>query len=126
VDVLRRTNVTEIRSDYVASKEVYNKVKKKRRRGLYRRLVVYFLFLAFSIGGMTSIINSQSQKIDQSQAKKRHLEKQLTNANKKKAALNKEVKLLHDDTYIGKIARGDYYMSKDGEIIFASPDSAGD
>ena len=36
--------------------------------------------------------------------------------------LTYEVKLLQDDEYIAKLARGKYYLSKDGEIIFSLPE----
>lgn len=120
---MRRAEVTKIRSDYIASKEVYEKVKKKRRKGLYRRLVAYGLFLALSIGGMTSVIASQSDQLQEEQNKKQQLEKQLAKAKDKQEALKREIELLHDDEYIGKIARRDYYMSKEGEIIFAKPEA---
>ena len=36
--------------------------------------------------------------------------------------LTYEVKLLQDDEYIAKLARGKYYLSRDGEIIFSLPE----
>ncbi len=35
--------------------------------------------------------------------------------------LTYEVKLLQDDEYIAKLARGKYYLSRDGENIFSLP-----
>ncbi|EFS04534.1 DivIC family protein, partial [Listeria seeligeri FSL S4-171] len=37
-------------------------------------------------------------------------------------ALNNQIKKLHDDDYIAKLARSEYYLSKDGEIIFNIPE----
>ncbi|MBC1780623.1 FtsB family cell division protein, partial [Listeria booriae] len=37
-------------------------------------------------------------------------------------ALNDQIKKLHNDDYIAKLARSEYYLSKDGEIIFNIPE----
>lgn len=37
-------------------------------------------------------------------------------------SLNEQIKKLHNDDYIAKLARSEYYLSKDGEIIFNIPE----
>ncbi|GGH87996.1 cell division protein DIVIC [Pullulanibacillus pueri] len=119
---MRSTEVTKIRKDYIASREVYDRSLRKRKRNLMKRLIVFGLALFFIIGGFVSVLHKQTSEIHQADAKKDQLEKRLKTVQAQQVDLNKQIKLLHDSDYLGKIARRDYYMSKDGEIIFASPD----
>ena len=41
----------------------------------------------------------------------------------KQSALEEEIVKLNDDEYIAKLARRDYFLSDEGEIIFNIPDS---
>ena len=119
---MRSTQVTKIRKDYIASREVYDKAMRKRKKNLIKRLSVLALFVIFSVGGLMSILHNQSGKIEQVEKKKNELKQQYQTVQNKQEDLSKQIKLLHDPDYLGKIARRDYYMSKDGEIIFASPE----
>jgi cell division protein DivIC len=49
---------------------------------------------------------------------KKKLEKQLTGLEKEEKILREEIVKLNDDEYIAKIARRDYFLSDDDEIIF--------
>jgi len=114
--------VTTIRKDYIASKKLYDKALSRRKKNLIKRLVVFAVFIALVISGFVSVFHSQSQQKASIEANNQQLHTQLTNAKKQQKHLTQQVKLLHDDNYLSKIARSEYYMSKNGEIIFASPE----
>ncbi|WP_188698010.1 FtsB family cell division protein [Pullulanibacillus camelliae] len=114
--------MTTIRKDYIASKEVYDKALNRRKRNLIKRLVVFAVFLILMISGFVSVFHSQSQQKEKVEANNQQLHQQLTDVQKQQKHLTQQVKLLHDDDYLSKIARSEYYMSKNGEIIFASPE----
>lgn len=118
-----RRHVTQIRSEYVASREVYEKVQRKRRKGLSRRLAAFVVLLGLVVYGMTHVIHAQSVKLDKMEAKRAHLQKQLTTTKDQQQKLKQQIKRLNDDEYLGKLARKNFYMSKDGEIIFTTPKS---
>lgn len=115
--------VTQIRSDYVASREVYEKVQRKRKKGLIRRLAVFVILLGLVIFGMVRVLHAQSVKLDKMEAEKEHLQKQLTSTKEEQQKLKQQIQRLNDDDYLGKLARKNFYMSKDGEIIFTTPKS---
>lgn len=119
---LRSSSVTTIRKDYIASKKLYDKALSRRKKNLIKRLVVFAVFIALVISGFVSVFHSQSQQKASIEANNQQLHTQLTNAKKQQKHLTQQVKLLHDDNYLSKIARSEYYMSKNGEIIFASPE----
>ena len=58
--------------------------------------------------------NQLDQKIEKAKAEKEFAEKQ-------KESLTQQVELLQNDEYIAKLARSEYYLSKNGEIIFSTP-----
>ena len=115
--------VTQIRSEYVASREIYEKVQRKRKKGLIRRLTAFFVLFGLVIFGLVHVINGQSNKLDKMEAKKEQLQKQLTTTKEEQQKLKQEINRLNDDDYLGKLARNNFYMSKDGEIIFTTPKS---
>ncbi|MFD2617459.1 FtsB family cell division protein [Terrilactibacillus laevilacticus] len=118
----RTTDVRHIRSEYVQSQEVYEKFRKKRRKGLMRRLVAFGIVLTVIVGFLTSIISSKSDQIDSKLTQKEHLEQKLRASKEDEKALKHNIRLLHDKDYIGDIARRDFLLSKKGEIIFSKLD----
>lgn len=50
------------------------------------------------------------------------MEKTIAKLDKKKSLLKDEVVKLNDDEYIAKLARSEYFLSQDGEIIFNIPE----
>lgn len=113
--------VTPIRSEYVASREIYEKVQRKRRKGLIRRLAAFFILFGFAVSFMIHALLSQSAKLHEMEAQKAHLQKQLSNVKQEQRQLQRDIKLLNDEDYLGKLARKNFFMSKNGEIIFTTP-----
>ena len=66
---------------------------------------------------MTMILKKDAA-IENKKAEKEKLEQQLTKLESKEKQLESEIVKLNDDEYIKKIARRDYFLSEDGEIIF--------
>lgn len=50
------------------------------------------------------------------------LKEQVKRAQERQEELNREIELLGDPEYIAEIARRDYFLSKEGEIIFKAVD----
>lgn len=115
-------DVAHIRTDYVQSQELYEKIKAKRRKGLIRRLIAFAVIFAIVASFMVSSILSQSNRLSGMAVQKEHLEKKLQSSKKDTKVLKQHIRLLHDKDYIGEIARRDYLLSKKGEIIFSKPD----
>lgn len=117
----RRRALQESTSRYVQEKAVYEKIKKRRRRGLIRRLVAYTI-LAFALSAtFISVYLSQNNLLQEKVEEHEALEQELANAKSMKSDLKEEVNKLQDPEYISEIARKEFFLSKEGEIIFKLP-----
>ncbi|MBM7646452.1 cell division protein DivIC [Scopulibacillus daqui] len=112
--------VTPINTDYVTSKEIYERKMQKRRKGLIRRLTVFAIIMAVVVGSMVSVILSQRSQINKKETERAQLEKKLKEEKHSEKAYRSKIRLLHNDDYIGELARKDFLLSKKGEIIFPS------
>ncbi|GAY77660.1 cell division protein DivIC [Sporolactobacillus inulinus] len=97
------------------------KRKRKRQKGLMRRLLAFLVVFALLSTFMISSLISQSHQINEAMQTKKGLQKQLNQSKHEASDVKKRIKLLHDKDYIGEIARRDYLLSNKGEIIFQNP-----
>lgn len=119
----RESQVTEIRSDYVRSKQVSEKTKSRRRRKLLLRLGVFAILMVIIVSGMVSILHNEGKQLGDMQVQKSKLNTQLKTLKTNEKGLNTQIKQLHDLNYIGEIARRDYLLSKPNETIFTVSNS---
>ena len=59
--------------------------------------------------------------LDEKTEEKEQLKKNLAKLEKDETLLKEEIVKLNDDDYIAKLARKDYFLSDDNEIIFTLP-----
>lgn len=96
-----------------------NKVRKQRRNRILILFGLLIGFLAIQIATTnfrTSSINADVQK-SKTALKKADAQHQELKAN---------VKLLNDDTYVGKLIRYKYFYTKPGEQVYNLPDNSVD
>lgn len=110
-------------SAYVEDRELFEKVRKKRRRGLARRLAAFFVLVGIAAVTITPVVASQQQIITQKQQQKASYQQKLSHLKKQKHTLKNKVQKLKDPDYIGKIARRDYFLTNHGETVFTSRNS---
>ncbi|WP_404446830.1 septum formation initiator family protein [Sutcliffiella horikoshii] len=116
--------VAKIHSDYSKQKQDQQLKKQKRRRGLYRRLSLFFcLALVFGIL-MGKTLLDQRAILQEKEDRKEVVTQELAKLKKEQQRLEEEIVKLNDDDYIAKIARRDYFMSEEDEIIFNMPDDS--
>ncbi|AZB41201.1 hypothetical protein CEF21_01995 [Bacillus sp. FJAT-42376] len=118
----RSHKVTQLQSQYMQQQERNDQIIKRRKRGLYRRLAVFGVVVAiFAIFIITGMINQSASLAEQSEQKDK-LSSQLKDLKKEQNLLQEEIGKLNDDDYIAELARRDYFLSGENEIIFSSPD----
>ncbi|MPQ27253.1 FtsB family cell division protein [Bacillus paralicheniformis] len=122
-DPMRR-NISQIQNEYKEQMERKQQQLKRKRRGLYRRLMVFGAVVLLSAIVIVSSLWSQTSDISAKQEKKEDLLKQLEQLGAKKSDLKDEIVKLKDEDYVAELARKDYYLSKDGEIIFKFEDKS--
>lgn len=118
---LKEKKVSKIQSTYIEQREQKQQRQAKNKRGLIRRLVVFGICLAILSGFTISTLVSQTAAIENKENEKQKIETKLTSLEKKQQLLEEEIVKLNDDEYIAKIARRDFFLSNEGEVIFNLP-----
>jgi cell division protein DivIC len=122
MSAIRSRNIAKLQNQYSTQQESMEVSSARKRKLLYRRLMV-FLIIAGSISFfMISTYVSQLSALEEKEATKKQLEKQLMGLEKKQQILEEEIIKLNDDEYIAKLARKEYFLSEDNEIIFNLPE----
>lgn len=114
----RSKKITELQSQYAMEQERQQQMSKRRKRGLFRRLFVLGILVIITSSVILTTLFSQSSAINEKIEQKEKLEEELTGLEKEEKLLREEIVKLNDDEYIAKIARRDYFLSDDNEIIF--------
>lgn len=114
-------NIRKLENDYVRSTNSQIQYVKKRRSALKKRLIVFFIFASVVVISLISTILNQNARIIDKEEEKQKALVQLEEVIKQQEQLNLQIMKLEDDEYIAKLARKEYFMSEDGEIIFTIP-----
>jgi cell division protein DivIC len=114
----RSKKITELQSQYAMEQERQQQISNRQKKGLFRRLFVLGLLAIITSSVILTTLYKQSVAIDEKREQQTKLEKELTSLEKEEKILREEIVKLNDDEYIAKIARRDYFLSDDNEIIF--------
>lgn len=114
----RNKKVADLDNRYTKKENANKKIRSLRRTALFRRLLV--MGIAFFIVGGTLVYTYTKQTImlKDKQEQKVKVDRKLASLQDKENLLNDQILKLHDDNYIAKLARSEYYLSKNGEIVF--------
>lgn len=118
------SGVTPLQNDYTRAAEIEDARKKRHKVVLYRRLAVFGLVVLLTSIWLGSTIYAQSQTIAEKEQLQQQKLTELEEVQKQQAKLEEQIRLLNDDDYLSKLARKDYFLSDDGEIIFTLPNDA--
>lgn len=121
MEPLRSRNVTTLHSNYTHEQTEQHLEKRKKRRGLFRRLTliaIVALGISYAIGSM---LHAQAESTQQKLQEKNELEKRYASLKEQEKDHRAEIVKLNDDEYVAKLARNEYFLSEEGEIIFKLP-----
>ncbi|WP_210367653.1 septum formation initiator family protein [Bacillus sp. REN3] len=121
MSVIRKRNIAKLENQYVQQREKAGIAETRKRKLLYRRLAVFALFATVISTLMISTFISQTAALEAKKAEKAKLEDKMESLKKKEEVLNEEIVKLNDEEYIAKLARKEYLLSKENEIIFNLP-----
>lgn len=118
----KHENVRQLQNNYVSEynrqQDLYRLRKKYKRRRLGFISLVGFFFLLFPaiplVGDYMRVQDFENQKIEAT--------KELERAEDYQDDLEYYVSLLEDDEYVAKLARSEYYLSGEDEVIFNLPE----
>lgn len=116
-------NVSPINKDYVRSVERQEKRQKQHKVRLFRRLSAFAVLVVIVMAWITLTMFSQSNALAAKQQKKQEALELLAEVKEEQEMLQSQIIKLNDDEYIAKLARKEYFLSEEGEIIFSIPEN---
>ena len=116
-------NVSSINKDYVRSVERQEKRQKQHKVRLFRRLSAFAVLVVIVMAWITLTMFSQSNALAAKEQKKQEALEVLAEVKEEQEMLQSQIIKLNDDEYIAKLARKEYFLSEEGEIIFSIPEN---
>ncbi len=117
-----KSKVARIENRYIKDTATMKKTRSRRRIALFRRLAFMAIIFAVVGGLLTITYTKQVLRLKEKKEKQVQVDKKMVAMKDEQDSLNEQIKKLHNDDYIAKLARSEYYLSKDGEIIFNIPE----
>ncbi|KKK36657.1 cell division protein DIVIC [Mesobacillus campisalis] len=121
MSAVKKRKIAKLENQYIQQSELAGIAETRKRKLLFRRLAVFFVFAAVISVVMVSTFISQTSALEQKIEEKAERESKLADLQKKQEILEEEIVKLNDEEYIAKLARRDYFLSEKGEIIFNLP-----
>ncbi|HAA4426809.1 TPA: septum formation initiator family protein [Listeria monocytogenes] len=117
-----KSKVARIENRYIKDTATMKKTRSRRRIALFRRLAFMAIIFAVVGGLLTITYTKQVLTLKEKKEKQVQVDKKMVAMKDEQDSLNEQIKKLHNDDYIAKLVRSEYYLSKDGEIIFNIPE----
>ncbi|MBB6455255.1 cell division protein DivIC [Salirhabdus euzebyi] len=117
-----RNRVTKLDSNYVRKYDAFLERQKKRKKRVYRRLTLFVIIVLSVFGYLVTYHIKQRALYEEKKDHYEQLKVDMSNLKEEEQDLREEISLLKDTDYVLQIARKDYFLSKEGEIIFKLPD----
>ena len=121
---VHRGSVKTLNNDYVRSNANLAKQQQMKQRQKVlsrRRLAVFFVVAAAVCIVLVSTMVSQNARLAEKEAQITKVQEALMTVQEQKQMLELQIAKLQDDEYIAKLARKEYFLSEEGEIIFTIP-----
>jgi len=116
------TNVSKLNNEYTHNKTLESLRKRKQKRHMRRRIVGILFVGGFFVSGFAINIWTNTQTISQMEEEKTEARTELKLVEKEQAELNGQIKKLENEDYVAKVARSQYYLSEENEIVFSLPE----
>ncbi|MBY0095467.1 FtsB family cell division protein [Mesobacillus maritimus] len=123
MNAIRKRNISKLENEYTQQSEKAGIAEKRKRKVLFRRLAVFFVLATIISAVMISTFISRTSALETKLDEKERLETELAKLQKQQKHLEEEIVKLNDEEYIAKLARRDYFLSQEGEIIFNIPEN---
>ena len=121
---VHKDSVKTLDNDYVRSSagQVKKQQIRQRQKVLSRRRLALFFVVAAIVGiALVSTKMNQHVRLAEKEEEKRLAQEELAAAKEQQEMLKLQITKLEDDDYIAKLARKEYFLSEEGEIIFTIP-----
>lgn len=116
------TNITQLQNDYTQTKTVQAYREHKHKKGVKRRITAIAVISGFLIVTLGANIFHDIRQLAQMDTEQAASAAELEKVEKENEELQSQIKKLEDEEYIAKLARSQYYLTKDNEIVFSFPE----
>lgn len=117
-----RSRIPVLNNEYMKLQERERMIQERRKKGLRRRLAVFFIFATIVSFTFIKAIQAQESMIAEKMEQLERLEETSKQLKEKEKYLEEEIIKLQDEEYLGKYVRKELLLSEDGEIIFTVPE----
>ncbi|WP_102029453.1 FtsB family cell division protein [Salirhabdus sp. Marseille-P4669] len=119
---VKNNRVTKLDSAYTRNYDAHQERIKKRKKRLYRRLSLFVVLVVCLFGSLITYHMNQRSTYENKLKEYEQLQQNMDTLQAEEKNLQEEIKLLKDTDYVLQIARKDYFLTKEGEIIFKIPE----
>ncbi len=123
-DANRKKILHKLNNDNIDAANREAKKLAKMRAARNRRLAAFFVIALFVIGFLGKTLMNQNERLEEKQQILKEREEELVEVIETQELLKLQIAKLDDDEYIAKLARKEYFLSEQGEIIFTIPDKS--
>ncbi|HCN61578.1 FtsB family cell division protein [Mammaliicoccus fleurettii] len=114
--------IKNLDNEFTQSQNKKKKTVNKTRQVVRKRLTLFGGVLLFIILVMVIMLVLQKNRNDELVQERKDKAVTYEKLQDKEIELKEQIKRLNDKEYIEKLARSEYFLSNDGEIIFKLPD----
>lgn len=118
----KSSSVASIETEYVRSMQRKEDWRRKQKKRLRVKLLVFAMIVVITFGGIAIYNHQQKVLLASKEQEKELLVEQLTVKTSEQDQLKKQLLKLDDEEYIAKLARKEYFVSNENEIIFSLPE----
>lgn len=118
--------VQNIGNQYTSQKNAKKRHHEQRKRIVKKRVMVFGGLLLAIIVVLLLMVFAQIKSNNEASNERQAKEEEYQKLQDKEIELKEQLNNLNDPSYIEKVARDEYYLSNDGEIIFKLPEDQPD
>lgn len=118
--------ITKLSNDYTKQVDREKRIKQMEKAVIRKRMMLFTPLFGVAIISIAITAVLQFNNNNRLEAELIEAKEMLDNVNLEEEALLEEIQLLQDDNYLARIARSEFYMSEEGEIIFNLSDDEGE
>lgn len=116
--------ITRLNNTYTQTKTLEAHRARKRKRVIRRRTLLITAIGLFFLSVSGAKMAGSNQKIAELEAQTETAQQELESVQTYQDDLNYYIGMLEDEEYVAKLARGQYYLTKEDEIVFNLPEDA--
>ncbi|MFC6463945.1 septum formation initiator family protein [Marinilactibacillus sp. GCM10026970] len=118
----KRPVVTKLENQYIEEKTLENIRNKKRKKMIKRRTTLIMVVGLFFVSLLVVPLFKNQSQLQDSRIEQAEAREKFESLEMDQEKLNYYIGLLENEEYVLKLARSEYYLTKDNEIVFSFPE----